>query len=74
MYATFSEAEAFMSFEHFWLVLKHAPPAKSEAISWLLIICQLFLGGYFNSKKEFKELFFRSKNHPKLGVNIEELK
>ena len=23
-----------------------------------------FWGTYFNSKKEFKELFFRSKNHP----------
>ena len=26
-------------------------------------------GSFFNSKKEFKELFFRSKNHP----DIEEL-
>ena len=24
-----------------------------------------FWGTYFNSKKEFKELFFRSKNHPR---------
>ena len=24
----------------------------------------IFWGSYFNSKKEFKELFFRSKNHP----------
>ena len=25
----------------------------------------IFLGSYFNSEKEFKELFFRSKNDPK---------
>ena len=30
----------------------------------------IFWGSYFNSKKEFKELFFRSKNDP----DIEELK
>ena len=25
-------------------------------------------GSYFNSKKEFKEVFCRSKNHPRFGV------
>ena len=30
-----------------------------------------FLGSYFNSKKQFKDLFFRSKNHPMYwGVKI----
>jgi len=29
-----------------------------------------FLGSYFNSKKEFKKLFFRSKNDPKFGVKL----
>ena len=33
-----------------------------------------FLRSYFNSKKEFKELFFRGKSHPRFGVTIEELK
>ena len=39
-----------------------------------LLAVELFFGSYFNSKKEFKELFFRSKNHPRFEVNIEELK
>ena len=30
----------------------------------------IFGGSYFNSKKEFKELFFRSKNHPEFGVKL----
>ena len=34
----------------------------------------IFFRSYFNSEKEFKELFFRSKNNPRFGVNIEELK
>ena len=34
----------------------------------------IFFRSYFNSKKDFKELFFRSKNHPRFGVNTEELK
>ena len=33
-----------------------------------------FFRSYFNSKKQFKKLFFRSKNNPRFGVDIEELK
>ena len=34
-----------------------------------------YLGGsYFNSKKEFKELFFMNKNHPRFIVSIKEFK
>ena len=32
----------------------------------------IVFGSYFNSKKEFKELY-RNKNHPRFRVTIEEL-
>ena len=33
-------------------------------------VISYFLRSYFHSKKEFKELFFRSKNDPKVGVKV----
>ena len=47
---------------------------SSGGVNFKLLTVELFGGSYFNSKKEFKELFFMNKNHPRFIVSIKEFK